>query len=349
MNMKSLILSVFSLVFHCLVLHAQVGIGTTTPDASSALDVTANDKGILVPRMLVAERIAISAPAEGLLIYQTDDVSGFYFYNGTQWVRLMDKSRDGVPIGAVFAFPSATLPTGYLSCDGSAVSRNTYAELFAVIGSTYGNGDGATTFNLPDYRGEFLRGLDNGSGTDPDAATRTDRGDGVVGDVVGTKQIFSNVQHDHQIDAPATNSMASGTHDHYTLGYTLTTNYSGNHNHSGNVSGTTYASGSPVQVPYREVTVEDPSTFDADIIIRELRPGSGFQSVSSGSHSHNFNTSFTTNIGGNHNHNINVPVRSTNTAGNHLHSIDIPTFTSGAQGGNESRPTNVNVIWCIKY
>ncbi|MBF0350983.1 MAG: tail fiber protein [SAR324 cluster bacterium] len=83
---------------------------------------------------------------------------------------------------------NTTPPTGWLFCDGSAVSITTYAELYSAIGTTYGIGDGSTTFNLPDYRGYFLRGIDNSAGSDPDAGSRTNRGDGVTGDNVGTKQ-----------------------------------------------------------------------------------------------------------------------------------------------------------------
>ena len=101
------------------------------------------------------------------------------------------------PTGAIFMWPTATSPTGWLECDGSAVSRTTYAKLFALIGETYGNGDGSTTFNLPDMRGEFPRGWDNGAGNDPDAASRTDRGDGTTGDNVGTKQGHALETHVH--------------------------------------------------------------------------------------------------------------------------------------------------------
>lgn len=73
---------------------------------------------------------------------------------------------DPTPIGSIVSFAGATAPSGYLLCDGSAVSRTSYASLFAVIGTTYGSGDGSTTFNLPDLRGEFVRGLDNGKGID---------------------------------------------------------------------------------------------------------------------------------------------------------------------------------------
>ena len=70
------------------------------------------------------------------------------------------------PVGTVIWYASTSIPTGYLMCDGSAVSRSTYASLFAVIGTTYGAGDGSNTFLIPDLRGEFIRGFDNGKGTD---------------------------------------------------------------------------------------------------------------------------------------------------------------------------------------
>jgi len=63
-----------------------------------------------------------------------------------------------VPIGATFEYAGSTAPAGYLLCDGSAVSRTTYANLYAVIGTTYGTGDGSTTFALPDIRGKFPLG-----------------------------------------------------------------------------------------------------------------------------------------------------------------------------------------------
>ena len=73
---------------------------------------------------------------------------------------------NAVPIGAVNTFAMNSAPSGWLSCDGSAVSRTTYSGLFSAVGTTYGTGDGSTTFTLPDLRGEFVRGLDNGRGVD---------------------------------------------------------------------------------------------------------------------------------------------------------------------------------------
>lgn len=74
------------------------------------------------------------------------------------------------PPGMIIAFGIATAPTGFLICDGTAVSRTTYASLFAVIGTTWGSGNGSTTFNLPDLRGVFLRGLDSNKGYDASRA-----------------------------------------------------------------------------------------------------------------------------------------------------------------------------------
>ena len=66
----------------------------------------------------------------------------------------------------MFYFAANSAPSGYLEANGAAISRTTYAALFAVVGTTFGTGDGSTTFNLPDLRGEFIRGWDNGKGTD---------------------------------------------------------------------------------------------------------------------------------------------------------------------------------------
>jgi len=80
-----------------------------------------------------------------------------------------------VPAGCImpFAGPVANIPAGWMLCDGTAISRSTYANLYNVIGVAWGTGDGSTTFNLPDLRGMFLRGV---AGTDtvgdPDAGTR---------------------------------------------------------------------------------------------------------------------------------------------------------------------------------
>jgi microcystin-dependent protein len=77
------------------------------------------------------------------------------------------KELFGNPPGAFLDFGGPSPPTGYLMRNGAAVSRTTYAALFAAIGTWWGAGDGSTTFNLPDSRGVVTRGWDNGRGLDP--------------------------------------------------------------------------------------------------------------------------------------------------------------------------------------
>lgn len=92
-------------------------------------------------------------------------------------------SAGGIPTGALTPFAGSSAPTGWLLCYGQAVSRTTYADLFAVIGTTYGSGDGSTTFSLPDMRGRVAAGRDNMGGTT--AGRITSAGSGIVGTTLG--------------------------------------------------------------------------------------------------------------------------------------------------------------------
>jgi microcystin-dependent protein len=107
-------------------------------------------------------------------------------------------SVGATPPGVVLAFAGTSTPTGYLACDGTAVSRATYSNLFTAIGVTHGQGDGSTTFNTPDYRGRFLRGVDGAIARDPDRAARTAMATGGnTGDNVGSVQLDAMQGHRH--------------------------------------------------------------------------------------------------------------------------------------------------------
>lgn len=111
-----------------------------------------------------------------------------------QWFAFRNCPGNGALIGEIKIWPLATIPTGYLICDGSLISRSTYAALFGAISTTYGVGDGVLTFALPNYKDYFLRGFD-AVGTN--VGTRTDRGDGTAGAVVGSKQEDEVEAHTH--------------------------------------------------------------------------------------------------------------------------------------------------------
>ena len=106
---------------------------------------------------------------------------------------------NGSPIGTVTANAGTIIPTGWLLCNGQTVSRATYSSLFAAISTTYGKGDGSTTFNVPDYRGMFLRGVDAGAGNDPDTVSRVAQGTGtaLAGGNLGTLQADAFASHNH--------------------------------------------------------------------------------------------------------------------------------------------------------
>ena len=98
--------------------------------------------------------------------------------------NIQTQINSSTPAGTVMQFAGSSAPAGYLKANGNAVSRTTYAALFAAIGTTYGTGDGSTTFNVPDLRGEFVRGLDDGRGVDS-------------GRALGSAQADTLRQHNH--------------------------------------------------------------------------------------------------------------------------------------------------------
>ena len=88
------------------------------------------------------------------------------------------------PPGEIAYFAMSSAPTGWIKCNGAAISRTTYAALFTAIGTTFGAGDGSTTFNVPDLRGEFIRGFDDSRGVDS-------------GRIFGSSQSSQNLSHTH--------------------------------------------------------------------------------------------------------------------------------------------------------
>jgi microcystin-dependent protein len=103
----------------------------------------------------------------------------------------------GVPTGSVFCMAVATVPSGYLECNGQTLSRSTYAALFAIIGTQYGAPSGST-FKVPDLRGEFIRGFDNGRGVNPNRS-------------IGSLEGDDNKLHNHGIDFYTQNHTLTGT------------------------------------------------------------------------------------------------------------------------------------------
>jgi hypothetical protein len=146
--MKKLLIILAVIITFSLSVNAQVGIGIASPNSSSMLDVTSTTKGLLTPRMTATQRAAISNPATGLIVYQTDGITGFYYYTGAAWVVLIN-GTDALPAvnGSAVTnlnasnLASGTVPTARLG-SGTASS------------ATYLRGDG--TWSTPATGGSGL-------------------------------------------------------------------------------------------------------------------------------------------------------------------------------------------------
>jgi len=124
-----------------------------------------------------------------------------------------------IPAGTVVAFAGTTAPAGWLLCDGTSYLRATYATLFTAIGTAHGTADG-THFNVPDYRGRFLRGLDGTAGNDPDKASRTVMNSGGnTGNTVGSIQDDSFQAHTHYISTWYGPQNGNGAYNPNIMGY----------------------------------------------------------------------------------------------------------------------------------
>jgi len=136
--MKSFVYFLFLLF--STISFSQVGIGTTSPDASSVLDITATDAGLLVPRMTLTNRDNITAPATGLMIYQTDNTPGFYFYDGSAW--------------SAFGGDSSSVSYSYMvpiwAEENQSLANNTYEWAFGNGAITPSNA-GITIYVPSDY------------------------------------------------------------------------------------------------------------------------------------------------------------------------------------------------------
>lgn len=138
------------------------------------------------------------------------------------------QATSGVPTGVLHQFAGSTAPTGYLLCDGSAISRTTYADLFAVIGTTYGTGDGSTTFNIPDMRSRLPVGVGSGRALASNE-----------GIAEASRSAYFSHSHTHTISSDAAahshgTSGAAGSHVH-AMGdhsHTGSTNAIGDHDHT---------------------------------------------------------------------------------------------------------------------
>jgi len=151
------------------------GAATFTSAVAINAPLSVTGAAVFTSTVNISKSLVVAATVESTL-------GGVKFPDGTLQSTAAT-SASGIPAGSVFDYAGTAAPSGYLLCFGQAVSRSTYSDLFTAIGTTFGSGDGSTTFNLPDLRGRVAAGKDDMGGS---AANRiTSGGSGITGTTLG--------------------------------------------------------------------------------------------------------------------------------------------------------------------
>jgi hypothetical protein len=325
---------------------------TTLQDIAAALSASMSVDGSVTPAKLSGDQEGFQQKIGIDVLLQTivDRLDSLEAKNDSQ-------------IGMLAPFAMDDVPDDHLPASGQAVSRTTYAKLFNKIGTVFGSGDGATTFNVPDLRAYTVRGWDNGRGID-------------VGRVFGSNQADDNKSHTH-----GASSLAAGTHTHpgTTLSsgihnHTASSGNAGAHSHTGstssdshNHSGTTAAANTSYLSGSRQtsgsassisIPLYGESTTGVMVDGHSVSGPYGVRFTNSATaHSHTFTTStdahshtFTTSTAAAHNHTVTVNnsaahthTFTTDSSGSHTH-----TITVTATGSGEVTVKNVAMLYCIK-
>jgi len=220
---------------------------------------------------------------------------------------------NSVPSGGVLAFARSSPPTGWLVANGAAVSRSQYIELFNAIGTTFGAGNGSTTFNLPNIQGAVVRGW-NGSGTGVDSG----RGFGSIQQPQNQAHThggtaFTDGAHTHSVS-----TSSAGSHSH-----SLSISSGGSHTHAIINLGDQAINGTLGTSQHKNRVYGDESFYGSTTSYTQ----------SGGSHSHSGSAS----SAGSHSHS-----GVTSTTGDHTHAIQ-----TTSEGG-ENRMYNIALLYCIK-
>lgn len=321
-------------------------MNATLDDVAAALTETVSIDGSVTPDHLSYDPAGFQAKLGlgGILTSVADRVNALI-------------SRNDAEIGSISSHGIASgVPAHMLLCEGQAVSRTTYSKLFAKVGTTWGAGDGVTTFNLPDLRAEWMKARGVGfllAATQ--AATvpaHTHSGStGAAGSHSHTATTASGGAHSHSASTDS-----QGAHTHTWSGSTGNNNVGHTHTWSGTTS--TQAAHTHT-LPYQHMSMHDSNTT----AIASNGTGTSYSSSTAGAHTHSVSGT-TSGVSVSHTHTYSGTGAS---AGGHTHALSVAdngahthTFTSASAGGHthavtinstggESRVRNEAAAMCIKY
>ncbi len=229
----------------------------------------------------------------------TDTLGHVTDANATVSTRTLDGL---VPVGTVIWFAGTSAPTGYAICNGAAVSRSTFSALFAVVGTTYGAGDGSSTFNLPELRSEFVRGFDDGR-----VSTRA----------VGSTEAAANGEHNHNAtQGNHAHDASQAQHNHNAT--------QGNHSHD---SSATQGSHTHTADQGTHTHQADQGQHSHDASSDSVTHNHNANTNNTGNHSHTYNSRQSNqNVDNDEGHtasNTNNSTQNTGNTGAHSHNVSV--------------------------
>ncbi|MFR8269346.1 MAG: tail fiber protein, partial [Oscillospiraceae bacterium] len=319
-------------------LYAQSKEVTTTAKCTTCTNEYSIDGGktwVIFPSTV----FKIKYMSSDVLVTRSND--GTNIVSSTYSITNIDQTSPGIlKINA-----GSIIPGGYLPCDGRAVSRTTYANLFKVIGTTYGSGDGSTTFNVPNLNGKISVGKSSG-----DFASLGSTG----GSISNTLTMDNIPSHTHSIPALSGTAANSGAHTHTMAAKgSVSSSFGGStvstSNPSRSLIGTIWNVATTGYLSADGIFTKAPKTSDnlhRATDITNMGTGDGYKIDATHTHSVTFQGKVSSTFKGN--------LGTTSSSGSHTHSISTTASTSGASGKSSSNSLNnlqpyTTVNYIIKY
>lgn len=284
---------------------SQVGIGTSNPDNSAILDLSATTKGVLFPRLTTLQRNAISAPASGLHVFDLT-TNSLWFYNGAYWINYATQSKNGDIKSGIQTIDHE----GWIKLDGRLISTLSVTQQAAAAAM-------GLSGNLPNASNAYL--VQNGGGMGAvSGANTTTLTQANLPNINFTGTAANAGGHSHTTDPAAINSSAAGGHDHFIDPPSQNTTSNGTHSH------TSY---------YADPN--NPSGVNGGVSGGPWFGATGIATSVNGNHQHAVDIpGFNSVVNGDHTHSIDVPSTTSTTAPDHSHAVSV------ASGGSAT-PINI--------